>query len=53
MIQSAHDLYQRKVRRLAVALGGVILVAASLAVLHFQVMDLGVFWIRLMRRLAI
>jgi capsular polysaccharide biosynthesis protein len=46
---------KRKVlkKRLALAIGSLAVIVGAIVVFHFFVMDLDVFWARLMRRLAI
>ncbi|UCD77256.1 MAG: hypothetical protein JSW26_17740 [Desulfobacterales bacterium] len=47
------DIIRRRWKRLALAGGTVCVIAAGLLVFHFVVMDLHIFWAKLMRRLAI
>ncbi|MEW6332383.1 MAG: Wzz/FepE/Etk N-terminal domain-containing protein [Pseudomonadota bacterium] len=53
VILSAGDLRRRRLRRISAAAGAVVIVAAAVAVFHYQVMDLEVFWVKLMRRLTL
>ena len=52
MICTARDLARQRKLKLAVGLGVVVLMAAGLVVFHFQVMDLGVLWAKLMARVG-
>ena len=53
VIETARDLRQKRLRRMAYALGTVGVLAAGILVFHFFVMDLDVFWARLVRRMPI
>jgi hypothetical protein len=53
VIDTPGDAVRRRLKTLAVAVGVVVLVAGGLVIFHFQVMDLDVFWAKLMRRMAI
>jgi hypothetical protein len=48
---SAEDLRRRKLRYAAITVAAVLMVVAGLTVFHYQVMDLGVFWTKLMRKI--
>jgi uncharacterized protein involved in exopolysaccharide biosynthesis len=52
-IMTPGDISQRRRKRIGVTLGAVGLIVAGVLVFHFMVMDLDVFWAKLMRRLAI
>jgi hypothetical protein len=47
------DISRRRRKRIGVTLGAAGLIVAGVLVFHFMVMDLDVFWAKLMRRLAI
>lgn len=47
------DITRRQVTRIAVACGVVLVIAVGLTVFHYMVMDLDIFWAKVMRRLAI
>ena len=53
VIDTPGDLTRRRVKTAALVAGVVILIAGSLVIFHYQVMDLDVFWAKLMRRMAI
>ena len=53
VIDTPGDVTRRRVKTAAIAVGVVILIAGSLVIFHYQVMDLDVFWAKLMRRMAI
>jgi polysaccharide chain length determinant protein (PEP-CTERM system associated) len=52
-IVTAGDMRRRQARRTALAVGILVFLVVGLAVFHFLVMDLDVFWARAMRRLAL
>jgi uncharacterized protein involved in exopolysaccharide biosynthesis len=52
-IMTPEDINRRRRKRIGVTLGAVGLIAVGVLVFHFLVMDLDVFWAKLMRRLAI
>ncbi|MBT8369262.1 MAG: chain-length determining protein, partial [Deltaproteobacteria bacterium] len=47
------DISRKRWKRIALATGTVGVIAAGIAVFHFMVMDLDIFWAKLMRRLAL
>ena len=47
------DIVRRRWKRFALATGTIGIIVAGIAVFHFMVMDLNVFWAKLMRRLPI
>ena len=47
------DLVRRRWKRLVLATGTIGIIVAGIAVFHFMVMDLNIFWAKLMRRLLI
>jgi uncharacterized protein involved in exopolysaccharide biosynthesis len=47
------DMASRRVKRIAWAAGTLGIIVAGLVVFHYYVMDLNIFWAKLMRRLAI
>jgi succinoglycan biosynthesis transport protein ExoP len=47
------DIIRRRWKRIALAGGAACVIAAGVLVFHFVVMDLNIFWAKLMRRLAI
>jgi polysaccharide chain length determinant protein (PEP-CTERM system associated) len=51
-IKTREDLEREKKKRIAVIIGVVLCIAAGLLVFHFFVMDLNVFWAKLMRKFA-
>ena len=53
VIDTPSDVARRRVKTAALVAGVVILIAGSLVIFHYQVMDLDVFWAKLMRRMAI
>ena len=53
VIDTPGDVTRRRMKTAAIAVGAVILIAGSLVIFHYQVMDLDVFWAKLMRRMAI
>ncbi|MGA9477638.1 MAG: hypothetical protein WBV21_07650, partial [Desulfobacterales bacterium] len=53
IIVTAGDMARQRVKRIAWVVGIVLVVIGSLAVFHFQVMDLNVFWAKLMRKMPI
>jgi len=53
VIDTPGDVSRRRMKILALAVGVVVLIAGGLALFHYQVMDLDVFWAKLMRRMAI
>jgi succinoglycan biosynthesis transport protein ExoP len=53
IIVTAGDMARQRVKRVAWVVGIVLVVIGSLAVFHFQVMDLNVFWAKLMRKMPI
>jgi succinoglycan biosynthesis transport protein ExoP len=53
VIETARDLRQKRLRRMAYALGTVGVLAAGILAFHLFVMDLDVFWARLLRRIPI
>lgn len=53
VIVTTGDLMRRRMRMVLIFVAFLVLVAAGIAVFHFQVMDLNVFWVKLMRRLGI
>ena len=46
------DILHRRIKRMIFAVGGVGAIVAGVLIFHFMVMDLNVFWARLMRRFA-
>ena len=52
-IMSPKDIRHRRVVRAAVLGGTALVIASGLSVFHFLVMDLNIFWVKLMRKLAI
>jgi capsular polysaccharide biosynthesis protein len=52
-IMTPEDISRRRRKRIGVTLGAAGLIVAGVLVFHFMVMDLDVFWAKLMRRLAI
>jgi len=52
-ILTAKDITRRRWKRIGWATGALGLIAAGLIVFHFVVMDLNVFWVRLVRKLAL
>jgi hypothetical protein len=52
-IMTAKDIAGRRTKRLALAVCALAAVVLGLAVFHFFVMDLDIFWAKLMRKLAI
>jgi succinoglycan biosynthesis transport protein ExoP len=52
-IMTAKDIAGRRTKRLALAVGALAVVVLGLVVFHFFVMDLDIFWAKLMRKLAI
>jgi len=53
MIVTAADIARQRVKKVAWVVGIVLVVVGSVTVFHFQVMDLNVFWAKLMRKMAI
>ena len=53
LIVTAADNARQRVKKFAWVAGIVLLVIGSVTVFHFQVMDLNVFWAKLMRKMAI
>ena len=53
VIDTPGDMARRRVKTLALVAGVVLLIAGGLVIFHYQVMDLDVFWAKLMRRMAI
>jgi hypothetical protein len=53
VLRSKHEITLTRWRRAGWAMGTAFLVAASVVIFHFYVMDLNIFWVKLMRRLAI
>ena len=47
------DIVRRRWKRIALATGTISVIVAGIVVFHFMVMDLNVFWAKLMRRLPI
>jgi polysaccharide chain length determinant protein (PEP-CTERM system associated) len=47
------DIAQRRLKRIVLATGTIGVIVAGIVVFHFMVMDLNVFWAKLMRRLLI
>jgi hypothetical protein len=47
------DIRRKRLKRFAWATGSLGIIVGAVLVFHFFVMDLDVFWARLMRRLAI
>ena len=47
------DIVRRRWKRIALATGTIGVILAGIAVFHFMVMDLNIFWAKLMRRLPI
>ena len=47
------DISKRRWKRVALATGTIGVIVAGIVVFHFMVMDLNVFWAKLMRRLPI
>jgi hypothetical protein len=52
-IMSAKDVARNRLRLLAWAGGVAVAILIGLAVFHFFVMDLDIFWAKLMRKLAL
>jgi hypothetical protein len=52
-IVTPKDKRQILVKRIALAVGSLAVIAGVIIVFHFFVMDLDIFWAKLMRRLAI
>jgi len=53
VIVTAGDIARQRIKRVARVAGIVLVVIGGVAVFHYQVMDLNVFWAKLMRRMAI
>ena len=53
VIVTAADIARQRVKKVAWVVGIVLVVISSVAVFHFQVMDLNVFWAKLMRKMPI
>lgn len=52
-IVTEKDLVCRRLKRIAWAAGALSIIVAGMVVFHYYVMDLNVFWAKLMRRLAL
>ena len=52
-IVTRKDIIRRRWKRIAVTTGTLGVIVAGIVVFHFMVMDLNVFWVKLIRRLAI
>jgi hypothetical protein len=52
-IITKRDIARKRWKRIAWTTGAVGIIVAGLVVFHFYVMDLDLFWARLMRRLAL
>ena len=53
LIVTAADTARQRVKRVSWIVGIALIVIGGVAVFHFQVMDLNVFWAKLMRKMAI
>jgi hypothetical protein len=53
VIETAGDIRRKRVRRTACALGTAGALAAGILVFHFFVMDLDVFWAKLVRKMPL
>jgi polysaccharide chain length determinant protein (PEP-CTERM system associated) len=53
VIVTPDDLMRRRARFVLISAAFLVLAAAGLAIFHFQVMDLNVFWVKLMRTMGI
>ena len=53
VILTERDITVRRLKRVAVTAGIIACVAGAVALFHYQVMDLDVFWAKLMRKLAL
>ena len=53
VIKTTRDTRVRRFKRISIALGTLGATAAGIAVFHFFVMDLNVFWAKIIRRLAL
>lgn len=52
-ILTKKDITRRRVKRVALSGAAVLVIAASVTLFHYYVMDLDIFWAKVMRRLAI
>jgi polysaccharide chain length determinant protein (PEP-CTERM system associated) len=52
-IQSPEDIARQRKKRIVLAAGTACAILVALLVLHFVIMDLDIFWVKLMRRLAL
>ena len=53
LIVTAGDIARQRMKKASWVVGIVLVVIGGIALFHFQVMDLNVFWAKLMRRMAI
>lgn len=51
-IVTRKDISRRRKRRIALATGLIVTTVAAVVVFHFLVMDLDIFWVKLLRRMA-
>jgi polysaccharide chain length determinant protein (PEP-CTERM system associated) len=52
-INTPADVTRRRIKTAALVVGVLVLIAGSLAIFHYQVMELNEFWTKLMKRMAI
>jgi hypothetical protein len=52
-ITTEKDIRRKKIMRTILVMGFIALVVGGLLIFHFLVMDLNIFWAKLMRRLAL
>ena len=52
-IMTTRDIYRQRFKMVALVGGSLCVIVAGVAIFHFMVMDLDIFWAKLMRRLAI
>ena len=53
LIVTARDIARRRVKKVVWVVGIFLVVVGGVAVFHYQIMDLNVFWAKVMRKLAI
>jgi polysaccharide chain length determinant protein (PEP-CTERM system associated) len=53
VIVTPGDRMRRRMRMVMISAAFLVLIATGIAVFHFQVMDVNVFWVKLMRRMGI
>ena len=51
-IITQNDIKRRRIRKIALLIVTLGLIAAGLVIFHFQVMDLNIFWAKVMQKLA-